>query len=144
MKLSKNFSLDELTVTSTSASNEPLDIHKEKLFYLCQYLLQPTRDKFGPVQVNSGYRSHGVNLAIGGSKTSQHCKGEAADIRTPDADLWGVYLWILDKLSFGQCIYEEKGAAKWIHISLPRLDKTNQQALLFKDGIYTNYIRRKQ
>lgn len=139
MRLSKNFTLDELIITSTSASNEPSEEHKEKLLYLCPYLLQPIRDEFGTVQVNSGYRSQGVNLAIGGSKTSQHCKGEAADIRTPHADLWEVYLWILDNLNFGQCIYEEKGAAKWIHISLPRLDKPNQQALLFKNGSYTNY-----
>ena len=139
MKLSKNFSLDELTVTSTSASNDPISIHRVKLLYLCQYLLQPIRDEFGPVQVNSGYRSEGVNLAMGGSSTSQHCNGEAADIRTPHSDLWKVYLWILDNLSFGQCIYEEKGAAMWIHISLPRFNKPNQQALLFKDGIYTNY-----
>lgn len=139
MRLSKNFSLDELTVTSTSASNEPLSIHRKNLLYLCQYLLQPIRDEFGRVDINSGYRSEGVNLAIGGSAASQHCNGEAADIRTPGADLWKVYLWMLDNLSFGQCIFEEKGAAKWIHISLPRFNKANQQALLFKDGIYTNY-----
>ena len=138
-KLSKNFTLDELIVTSTSASNEPTEPHTEKLLLVCQYLLQPVRNKYGTVQVNSGYRSQGVNRAIGGSSTSQHCKGEAADIRTPHADLWEVYLWILDNLSFGQCIYEEKGTAKWIHISLPRLGKTNQQALLFKDGSYSNY-----
>lgn len=139
MRLSENFTLDELTVTSTSGSNIPDKCHIEKLLYLGQYLLQPIRDEFGRVDVNSGYRSLAVNAAIGGSETSQHPKGEAADIRTPDADLWEVYLWILDNLSFGQCIYEESGAAKWIHISLPRLDKPNQQALLFKDGIYTNY-----
>lgn len=136
MKLSKNFSLDELTVTSTSASNEPTEDHKDKLLYVCQYLLQPIRDEFGPVQVNSGYRSKGVNLAVGGSLTSQHCKGEAADIRVPN--LWEVYEWIVNNLSFGQCIYEEKGAAKWIHISLPRLDDDNQEALLYKDGVYKN------
>ena len=139
MKLSKNFTLDELTVTSTSGSNIPPGIHKEKLLYVCQFQLQPIRDKFGRVDVNSGYRSEAVNLAIGGSETSQHCKGEAADIRTPDADLWQVYLWILDNLNFGQCIYEIKGEAIWIHISLPRLDKYNQQALLYTNGIYTTY-----
>lgn len=139
MNLSKNFTLDELIVTSTSDSNIPPSIHKEKLLYVANYLLQPTRDRWGPVVVNSAYRSEAVNAAIGGSSTSQHPRGEAADIRTPDADLWEVYLWILENLSFGQCIYEEKGSAKWIHISLPRLDKPNQQALLFKDGIYTNY-----
>jgi hypothetical protein len=139
MRLSNNFTLDELIVTSTSGSNIPLGIHKEKLLYTANYLLQPIRNKFGRVDVNSGYRSEAVNLAIGGSKTSQHCKGEAADIRTPHADLWEVYLWILGNLNFGQCIYEEKGVSKWIHISLPRVDKSNQQALLFKDGKYSNY-----
>jgi hypothetical protein len=139
LRLSNNFTLDELIITSTSGSNIPPGIHKEKLLYTANYLLQPVRDKWGPVVVNSGYRSQAVNTAIGGSSTSQHCKGEAADIRTPTADLWEVYLWILDNLSFGQCIYEEKGAAKWIHISLPRVDKPNQQALLFKDGKYSNY-----
>jgi hypothetical protein len=139
MRLSKNFTLDELTVTSTSGSNIPPGLHKEKLLYTANYLLQPVRDKWGPVVVNSGYRSQAVNTAIGGSSTSQHCKGEAADIRTPTADLWEVYLWILDNLNFGQCIYEEKEAAKWIHISLPRVDKYNQEALLYKDGIYKPY-----
>jgi hypothetical protein len=139
MRLSKNFTLDELIVTSTSGSNIPPGLHKEKLLYTANYLLQPIRDKWGPVLVNSGYRSQAVNTAIGGSSASQHCKGEAADIRTPTADLWGVYLWILDNLNFGQCIYEEKGTAKWIHISLPRVNKTNQQALLYKDGKYSNY-----
>ncbi len=139
MRLSENFTLDELIVTSTSGSNVPPGIHKEKLLYTVNYLLQPIRNEFGRVDVNSGYRSEAVNLAIGGSKTSQHCKGEAADIRTPDADLWDVYLWILVSLNFGQCIYEIKGDAKWIHISLPRLEKYNQQALLYKDGIYSIY-----
>jgi hypothetical protein len=139
LRLSNNFTLDELIVTSTSGSNIPPGIHKEKLLYTANYLLQPIRNKWGPVVVNSGYRSEAVNLAIGGSKSSQHCKGEAADFRTPTADLWEVYLWILDNLNFGQCIYEEKGTAKWIHISLPRVDKYNQEALLYKDGIYKPY-----
>ncbi|MCK5606575.1 peptidase M15, partial [Candidatus Pacearchaeota archaeon] len=139
MNLSKNFTLDELIVTSTSGSNIPPGIHKEKLLYVANYLAQPIRDRWGVVIVNSGYRSEAVNAAIGGSKTSQHPRGEAIDIRTPDADLWEVYLWILDNLNFGQCIFEEKGSATWIHISLPRLAKPNKQALLFKDGEYSTY-----
>jgi hypothetical protein len=139
MKLSKNFSLAELTTTSTSGSNVPTLEHTDKLLYVSQYLLQPVRDEFGAVIVNSGYRSPVVNAAIGGSETSQHPKGEAADFKTPDADLWEVYLWIIENLTFGQCIFEEKNITKWIHLSLPRLDKMNQQALLFKDGEYKVY-----
>lgn len=139
MKLSKNFSLDELTITCTSGSNVPTNEHRDKLLYVSQYLLQPVRNKFGRVLINSAYRSPAVNAATGGSPTSQHPEGEAADFKTPDADLWEVYLWILENLTFGQCIFEEKNGTQWIHISLPRIGKPNQQALLFKDGVYTNY-----
>ncbi len=139
MKLSKNLSLEELTVTNTGEDNTPSNEHEDKLLYVANYLVQPIRDEFGIVIVNSGYRSKAVNTAVGGSLTSQHCEGEAADIRTPNADLYRVYLWTIENLIFGQIIYEQKGNAKWIHISLPRLVKENQQALLFKDGVYSIY-----
>ncbi|MCK5601740.1 peptidase M15 [Candidatus Pacearchaeota archaeon] len=139
MRLSENFPLLELLRTSYSFDNTPTELHKTKLLYLCQFVLQPIRDEFGRVDIGSGYRSYDVNNATGGAKTSQHAKGEAADFQAADADLWEVYLWCLDNLTFGQCIYEKARGKVWIHISLPRLDKPNQQALLFKDGIYTNY-----
>ena len=83
MKLSKNFSLSELIKSPTAdrydISNSPSMEHLVNLTVLTHKILQPCRDKFGVVTVNSGYRSPALNTKVGGSKTSQHCNSEAAD-----------------------------------------------------------------
>ncbi len=88
LKLSNNFSLAELVNSDTAQrdynlkqeqENPPREI-VDKLKYLAETALQPIREKLGfPIRINSGYRSPGVNQRVGGSKTSQHCSGEAAD-----------------------------------------------------------------
>lgn len=131
MKLSENFDLSELTRTSTGLPNEPDDEAEEKLLYLASFILQPIRDRWGKVHLNSGYRSAAVNQRVGGAATSQHCLGEAADLITLEAPLRDVYRWIVEdsRLAFGQCIYELH-ATDWIHISLPRINKPNHEALV--------------
>jgi hypothetical protein len=139
MQLSKNFTLEELTVTNTGLSNIPNEEQKRKLLYVAQYLLQPIRDEFGEIHVNSGFRSDLVNEKIGGSKTSQHPEGEATDFRPKlEADLVNVFKWCRENLTFGQLIFEHKGDVWWIHISLPRLDKPNMMVMKFENGVYTN------
>lgn len=89
MKISKNFSLEEFT---KSAAAESLKINNtpsmESVVNLCALVhnvLQPLRDVVGkPIRINSGYRSEGVNKAIGGAAHSQHMRGQAADIRVMD------------------------------------------------------------
>lgn len=137
-KLTKSFTLEELCVTSTGLPNIPDDTAKEKLLYLATFVLQPIRDKFGPVVVSSGYRSGAVNSAIGGVKTSQHCFGEAADIDVPGVNLGMVFSWIRANLQVGQCIDEEKNGKKWLHVSLPRLGGVNNQFMTYRDGVYKN------
>jgi hypothetical protein len=104
---------------------------------LAQGILQPVRDRWGRIKVNSGYRSAEVNAAVGGSLRSQHLHGEAADIVPLDADIYEVFQWIRDEsgIDYGQLILEKKGGAYWIHISLPRPDGRNLQALLIIDGV---------
>ena len=81
MRLSKNFTLAELTKTSVGLPNNPSDVEIERLKILCEKVLQPLRDDFNaPIIINSGYRSQQVNKAVGGVPTSQHLKGESADI----------------------------------------------------------------
>lgn len=79
-----------------------------------------------------------MNQKIGGSPTSQHCFGEAADIKPLDADIDAVFEWCRENLLYGQLIRESKGESEWIHISLPRLEKQNQQVLRYRDGVYSN------
>ena len=81
--LTKNFSYPEMIKSSTAhrlgISNDATREHVINLVNLCNFILQPVRNQFGPIRVNSGYRSPALNSKVGGSKTSQHCNGEAAD-----------------------------------------------------------------
>jgi len=82
--LSPHFRLSELVETNTGKqkgiANDPTPEIEAALEALCVEVLEPIRALVGPLKVNSGYRSAAVNLAIGGSKTSAHCHGHAADI----------------------------------------------------------------
>lgn len=58
---------------------------RDSIQALTENVLQPLRDAWGkPLKVNSGYRCKALNAAVGGVPTSQHVKGEAADIATGD------------------------------------------------------------
>jgi hypothetical protein len=139
MSLSKNFTLAELTSTTKPFSNVPGPEELKNLERVARELLQPIRDKWGPIYVSSGFRSLEVNSAVGGSKQSQHMKGEAADIKPRFAMVETVFNWIVleSGIEYGQVIYEVHGAAKWIHISLPRPYRM-KQALLLINGV-TSY-----
>lgn len=126
MRLSQNFTLDELTFSDTAErlniDNAPDEVVVENLKFLCVHVLQKIRDEFGPVIVTSGYRCHQLNSYIGGSKMSQHCRGEAADIKVPSADLRKVAQWIQDNLIFDQLILEAYSDTNpnrgWVHVSI--------------------------
>ncbi len=141
MKLSEHFSLEEMTRTSTGLPNAPSQGQIDRLKDLCASVLEPLRAEWGPVRIDSGFRSPDVNERVGGVPSSQHCLGEAADIVPLDADLDVVYDWIVraSSLRFGQCIKEEKGASRWIHVSLPGSGRANQEALVFDGRVYRPY-----
>ena len=126
MKLSKNFSLKEMTKSQTALrrgiDNEPGDEEEANLQQLCEQVLQKVRDHFGkPVNVNSGYRSPELNKAIGGSTTSDHCKGMAADIEIPGVSNYELADWIKENCEFRQLILEfyTPGVpdSGWVHVS---------------------------
>ncbi len=80
-RLSKNFTLAELTVTNTGLRNVPNAEQVENLRLLAEKILQPLRDRVGKaINVNSAFRAPAVNKAVGGSATSDHLKGNSADI----------------------------------------------------------------
>ena len=126
MKLSKNFSLKEMTKSQTALrrgiDNEPGDEEEANLQQLCEQVLQKVRDHFGkPVTVKSGYRSPELNKAIGGSTTSDHCKGMAADIEIPGVSNYELADWIKENCEFRQLILEfyTPGVpdSGWVHVS---------------------------
>ena len=88
MQLSEHFELAEFLVSETAArrgiANEPTPEVIENLRRLCQSVLQPLRVHLKrPVVITSGYRSPALNRAIGGSPTSHHMQGRAADLIVP-------------------------------------------------------------
>lgn len=127
MQLSPNFSLAEFTRSQTAARlgirNTPSSASIEAMRRLCTELLEPIRTRVGgPVVLNSGYRSAALNRAIGGSATSQHSKGEAADIERPGMSNFDLASAILASgLAFDQLILEAyvpgKPGSGWVHVS---------------------------
>ena len=145
MKLSKNFSLDELTKSQTALrmgiDNEPTPGDLYNLSQLCDNILQPVREHFGkPVTVSSGYRSVALCEAIGSSAKSQHAKGEAADFEIMGIDNKEVAVWIRDNLNFDQLILEfykdGEPSSGWIHCSY---SDNNRGSVLKYDG--KNYTK---
>ena len=136
MKLSKNFTLEELIRSNTAErmgiDNVPKDEKVvENLRSLCLEVLQPLRDYVGaPVHINSGYRCLELNMAVGGVKNSQHCRGEAADIRIASPKQgreWAA--WIEDNCRFDQMLLERnKNGAVWLHVSCKRDASKNRQS----------------
>ena len=137
MRLSQNFWLNELVKSSTAdrlgISNEPGIEEIVNLTVLVNHVLQPVREHFGVITNNSGYRSPELNSKIGGSKTSQHCNGEAADFEqlgTPNAE---VATWISNELDFDQLILEfytkGKPNSGWVHCSFKK-DGSNRQKIM--------------
>jgi hypothetical protein len=126
MKLTENFTLSEMVKSETALrhglDNTPGDAEIANLKRLAENVLQPIRNHYRTgVKVNSGYRAPNVNAAVGGSKTSDHCRGQAADIEIPGIPNADLAAWISKNLKFTQLILEfytpgipDSG---WVHVS---------------------------
>jgi hypothetical protein len=142
MQLSKHFTLLELTRSQTAKrldiKNEPSAAEIKCLKELCENILEPIRVHFGkPLVLSSVYRSPALNKAIGGASTSQHVKGQAADLEIAGVANAAIYAYILDNLDFDQLIAEKlktsDGGAGWIHVSYNK-GKNRGEALSFLGG----------
>lgn len=149
MKLSKNFTLKELTYSATALrlgiDNEPSKEGIYKLTLLATSLLQPLRERLGALRVTSGYRSFVLSEAIGSSSRSQHCKYEAVDLqyvkrgKMNNLDIYNALIEL--DLDYDQCILEFGNATEyidptypaWIHLSWKISDNRKQTLVAYKD-----------
>ena len=148
-QLTANFSLHELTKSETALrmglDNTPGEAETEALRLLCEKVLQPVRDHFGKgVKCNSGFRSPESNAAVGGSRTSDHCKGQAADIEIPGVPNAELAQWIMDNLEYTQLILEfytpgipDSG---WVHVSYDPNNLKKQELTAMKVAGKTQYV----
>ena len=137
MKISKNFTLEELTASATAKakgiSNNPGQTDIVNLCGLVHNVLQPLRNWWGKeVKIGSGYRSLALNRAVGGVSNSQHMKGEAADLCI-DGDMQKGKSWfqfIKQHCEFDQLIWEHNAKGSyWVHVSY-RCDGNNRKQVI--------------
>ena len=148
MKLSKNFSLIELTKSQTATrkgiDNTPSTEHRDNLKSRCEMVLQPVRDHFNRVvSVSSGYRSEELCLAIGSKITSQHAKGQAADFEIYGLSNKELSDWVHENLDYDQLILEywreEDPNSGWVHCSFNLQGNRKQYLKAYKENGKTKY-----
>lgn len=136
MLLSSHFSLNEFTKSYTATrlgidNSAPPEV-VENLKALCVHVLEPIREHFGVVTVNSGYRCPKLNRAVKGAKNSQHLTGQAADIEVAAGNI-GLGGWIEANLEFDQLIMEfckiDDPTAGWVHVSFCHNGKNRRQVI---------------
>jgi zinc D-Ala-D-Ala carboxypeptidase len=150
MNLTKNFTLSEMTKSETALrhgmDNTPPQEIVNNLQALAVHVLQPVRDHYGKgVKVNSGYRSPDVNAKVGGSRTSDHTRGMAADIEIPGVPNAELAEWIRGNLPFTQLILEfyTRGVpdSGWVHVSYDPANLKKQALTAVKQDGKTVYLQ---
>ena len=148
MRLSKNFTLNELIKSNTALrlgiDNRPSKEGVLKLTLLAAFL-QSIRDRIGALRITSGYRSPQLSEAIGSSSNSQHCRYEAVDLqyfKRGKMDNLKIYNALIDlDLDYDQCILEFGDSTEandpdypaWIHLSWKVVDNRKQTLVAYKD-----------
>lgn len=138
-QLSKYFTLEDLTTTSTGIDNTP-DFQSRANLQRLALLLDFIYDQIGPFRVTSGYRSPAVNEAVGGATGSYHSQGIAADMAPLNDTPYDFFVKILSSSLFGQVgelinEADEKGVC---HVSLPTATKQSV-AMYLQNGAYYRY-----
>jgi hypothetical protein len=133
------------TATRRGIDNAPNEEQLECMETLANEVFEPLRDYVAkPIKINSFFRSPELNKAIGGSYTSQHCKGQAIDIDDTYGHMTNahMYHWIKDNLDFDQMIWEfgDNDNPNWVHISYVSPQENRNRCLkAYKENKTTKY-----
>ena len=142
MQLTEHFSLAELTASTTAQrlglDNTPGEDERRRLLATAE-MLERIRSTLGvPVVVTSGYRSPAVNRAVGGATSSDHARGQAADILAPG--FGSPYLVaktlapLVQVLGIGQLICEGVKGKAWVHVSTRLPEKQINRVITITDA----------
>jgi len=144
MNLSKHVTKQEFEMSPTAIrlglDNQMNEEQTIKAILLCNNVFEPIRKKVGhPIKINSGFRGRALNKKIGGSSSSQHCKGEAMDLDLHDKD---TFEWIIKNVTFDQLIWEfgNNITADWFHISYKKEGNRKQVLRSIKKHGETIYV----
>lgn len=123
-QLTEHFSYREMTQSAWAernhVDNTPSKLQLAALVNLCNKGLEPLRREFGPIRINSGFRSPRVNEGVHGVGNSRHLRGEAADIYVPDRQTGRAYYRFLkEHVEVDQLLFEyRRDGAMWLHLSI--------------------------
>lgn len=144
MKLSQHFDLYEFTRSQTAArkgiDNTPYPAAINSLTVLCDEVLEPAREHFGPIRISSGYRCERLNDLIGGSSASQHKLGQASDIEAVQVQTGNYELawWIEQHCLFDQLLLEfwnqDDIKSGWVHVSYNNPEDNRQMTGRIRSG----------
>ena len=131
MKITENFTYEEMTRTSQPYPNVPNAEQLVNICRLCFFFLQPLRDNLKQIiDVKCAFRSEKVNNAIGGTKESQHLKGQAVDINCAKIPKLELFRYIGNNMDFDQLIYEVD--SNCLHVSYVSKQYNRKQIMLRK------------
>ena len=141
--LTENFSLEEFLVSQTAARHgiemTPPQSVIDNLKHLCVTVLQPLRNEVNEsIRISSGYRPPELNDIIGGSKTSAHRFGRAADFTVKGLTPFETVELIIDmELVYDQVIHE---FGQWVHVGIAALPRHEVLTAVRENG-ETRYLR---
>ena len=148
--ISKHISDKEGVYSNTAIrrgiDNKPNEDQLKCMELLANEVFEPLRNYVAkPIKINSFFRSPDLNTAIGGSKTSQHCKGQAMDIDDTFGHMSNaqMYHWIKDNLDFDQMIWEfgDDDNPNWVHVSYVSEEENRNRCLkAYKENGKTKYM----
>jgi len=147
IKISKHISYKEATFSATAIrrriKNEPDEKQLRAMKLLAKKVFEPLRVHVNePIHINSFFRSVALNKTIGGSKTSQHCTGEAVDIKGSNGITnKQLFDYIKENLEFDQLIWEygTDNEPYWVHVSYTTAKPNRKQILKAVKGGHPVY-----
>ena len=135
-----------ITATRRGIENIPNDEQLDNMELIAEKIFEPLR-KFvgGPIKINSFFRCKKLNTAIGGSRKSQHCQGQAMDIDdtfkvVANSDM---YNYIKNNLDFDQLIWEfgDDDNPNWVHVSyVSKEDNRNRCLKAYREQGRSKYM----
>jgi len=149
MKISNYIQIETACKSETAIrkgiENVPNDEQLEAMRLLCEKVYDPLCKTLGrALPVTSFFRSIKLNKAIGGSSTSQHCKGEAVDIDCDGIDIENsiIFYTIRSEFEFDQLIWEfgDDNNPAWVHVSFSKNGNRGSVLKAIKVGGKTKYV----
>lgn len=141
MLISNHITYNEATRTATGLENKPNAEQLSNMVRIAENVFEPLRSTLGrAIIITSFFRSASVNAAVGGASTSQHCKGEAMDLKVQGRNK-SIFEIIRNQLDFDQLIWEHGSDIEpaWVHVSYKKTGNRKQVLRAAKVNGRTKY-----